>query len=86
MIFRVYYFFNENFNNSPAQEPHSMIRAASQKAVETLRDFFLLESAGGLLLIGAAAFSTNLDLPSFLHEDWFRGIVALIGVYLIIKK
>ncbi|MPQ76713.1 ubiquinone biosynthesis regulatory protein kinase UbiB [Hydrogenovibrio sp. JE_KL2] len=40
----------------------------------------------GLLLIGAAAFTTNLDLPSFLHEDWFRAIVALTGVYLIIKK
>jgi len=44
-----------------------MIRAASQKAVETLRDFFLLESAGGLLLIGAAVIALIVaNIPSTL--------------------
>jgi len=31
-----------------------MLRSASQKAIETLRDFLKIESAGGMLLIGAA--------------------------------
>jgi len=44
-----------------------MIRNASQKAIETLRDFLNLESAGGLLLIGATLIAlTVANIPATL--------------------
>ena len=48
-----------------------MIKTASRSAVDMIREFLKLESAGGLLLVGAAVLSmllANSPLSSFLSE------------------
>jgi NhaA family Na+:H+ antiporter len=71
MLIRVYHFSKFGKSFSRKAWAFSMIRNASQKAIEALLDFFKLESSGGLMLVGAtvvALVAANIPLTLPLYN------------------
>ena len=59
-----------------------MIKDNTRKALGAMRDFLQLESAGGILLIGATAFALVMaNIPAALKAyDWFLGLHLTITI------
>ena len=59
-----------------------MAREATRRTLGSMRDFLQLESAGGILLIGATAFALVMaNIPAALKAyDWFLGLQLTITI------